>query len=336
MRVSELLSLRPADVNLEASYLTCTGKGDKQRIVPIGDEAGDVGERDTCARRGRRCSAKRTSPRLFVNARGGGPGLTRVGFWKILKGYARQAGCRHVAQPAHAAALVCDAPARTRRRPARDPDDARARRPVDDADLHARARAADAQRSTTGSIPAHETLRRSSAAGVRRGCRRRVCLRCRHVPQTLAGTRRRPAVRGAIHVHTRRSDGTGTPEEWPRPRPRAGLKFVILTDHGDGTREPARPAYRNGVLFIDAVEISTEDGHVVALGLPQTPYPLGGEARDVVEDVARLGGMSIAAHPGSPKPSCAGPTGQPVRRPRVAERRQRVARRDDGRWRARC
>ena len=41
MRVSELLSLRPADVNLEASYLTCSGKGNKQRIVPIGDEAGD-------------------------------------------------------------------------------------------------------------------------------------------------------------------------------------------------------------------------------------------------------------------------------------------------------
>ena len=31
--------LRPADVHLEASYLTCTGKGEKQRIVPIGDEA---------------------------------------------------------------------------------------------------------------------------------------------------------------------------------------------------------------------------------------------------------------------------------------------------------
>ena len=39
MRVSELLSLRPADVNLESSYLTCTGKGAKQRIVPIGDAA---------------------------------------------------------------------------------------------------------------------------------------------------------------------------------------------------------------------------------------------------------------------------------------------------------
>jgi integrase/recombinase XerD len=42
---------------------------------------------------------KRRSPRLFVNARGGGPGLTRVGFWKILKGYAKQAGITHSLSP---------------------------------------------------------------------------------------------------------------------------------------------------------------------------------------------------------------------------------------------
>jgi integrase/recombinase XerD len=91
MRVSELLSLRPADVNLEASYLTCSGKGNKQRIVPIGDEAAVWVKR--YLREGRAALlGKRSSPRLFVNAKGGGPGLTRVGFWKILKGYARQAG----------------------------------------------------------------------------------------------------------------------------------------------------------------------------------------------------------------------------------------------------
>jgi integrase/recombinase XerD len=91
MRVSELLSLRPADVNLEASYLTCSGKGSKQRIVPIGDEAADWVKKYLRESRPA-LLAKRTSPRLFVNAKGGGPGLTRVGFWKILKGYARQAG----------------------------------------------------------------------------------------------------------------------------------------------------------------------------------------------------------------------------------------------------
>ena len=80
---------------------------------------------------------------------------------------------------------------------------------------------------------------------------------------------------------------------------RAGLKFVIFTDHGDATRDPDPPHYRDGVLCIDAVEVSTSGGHVVALGLPATPYPLGGEARDVLEDIARLGGIAIAAHPGS-------------------------------------
>jgi integrase/recombinase XerD len=91
MRVSELIALRPADVNLEASYLTCTGKGDKQRIVPIGDEAARWVRQYTRDARPV-LLGKRRSPRLFVNARGGGPGLTRVGFWKILKGYAGHAG----------------------------------------------------------------------------------------------------------------------------------------------------------------------------------------------------------------------------------------------------
>lgn len=91
MRVSELVGLRPADINLEASYLTCTGKGDKQRIVPIGDEAAMWVRRYLSDARPV-LLGRRSSPRLFVNARGGGHGLTRVGFWKILKAYARKAG----------------------------------------------------------------------------------------------------------------------------------------------------------------------------------------------------------------------------------------------------
>jgi integrase/recombinase XerD len=98
MRVSELLALKPPDVNLDASYLTCTGKGDKQRIVPIGDEAATWVRKYTReARPG--LLGRRSSPRLFVNARGGGPGLTRVGFWKILKGYAKQAGLTRTLSP---------------------------------------------------------------------------------------------------------------------------------------------------------------------------------------------------------------------------------------------
>jgi integrase/recombinase XerD len=98
MRVSELIGLRPADVNLDASYLTCTGKGGKQRIVPIGDEA-VVWVRRYIREARSPLLRRRNSPRLFVNARGGGPGLTRVGFWKILRTYARQAGLKSRISP---------------------------------------------------------------------------------------------------------------------------------------------------------------------------------------------------------------------------------------------
>jgi hypothetical protein len=108
---------------------------------------------------------------------------------------------------------------------------------------------------------------------------------------------------GAYHVHTTRSDGHGDKAAVAEAAARAGLKFVILTDHGDGTRPPDPPEYIHGVLMIDAVEISTDNGHYVALDLRQTPYPLGGPGYAVLEDVARFGGFGIAAHPDSPKPS---------------------------------
>jgi len=108
-------------------------------------------------------------------------------------------------------------------------------------------------------------------------------------------------VPGAFHVHSKRSDGRSSPEEIAAAAARAGLKFVILTDHGDGTAKPMPPAYHQGVLYLDGVEVSTRGGHYVALGLPAAPYPLGGDPRDVIEDVHRLGGFGVVAHPDSPK-----------------------------------
>lgn len=108
-------------------------------------------------------------------------------------------------------------------------------------------------------------------------------------------------VAGILHVHTTRSDGRGTPDQIAAAAARAGLSFVVFTDHGDGTRVPDPPAYRSGVLCLDGVEISTTGGHYVALDMAPAPYPLGGDARDVIEDVRRLGGFGIVAHPDSPK-----------------------------------
>ena len=108
-----------------------------------------------------------------------------------------------------------------------------------------------------------------------------------------------PTITGAFHVHSNRSDGSGTVDEIADAARRAGLAFVIFTDHGDGTRPPDPPVYRAGVLCIDAVEISTGDGHYIAVGLPATAYPLAGEATAVVEDVRRFGGFGVVAHPTS-------------------------------------
>ena len=109
------------------------------------------------------------------------------------------------------------------------------------------------------------------------------------------------SVAGAFHVHTNRSDGLSSPDEIAAAAARAGLKFVVFTDHGDGTRRPDPPTYRSGVLCLDGVEISTNGGHYIALDMPPAPYPLGGDARDVVEDVKRIGGFGIGAHPDSGK-----------------------------------
>lgn len=120
-----------------------------------------------------------------------------------------------------------------------------------------------------------------------------------HFRQTLPAT----VAVGAYHIHTTNSDGAGTPDDVAESAAKAGLTFAILTDHGDGTRTPDAPRYANGVLLIDAAEISTVEGHVVALGVKTaTPYRMAGEARDVIEDIHRLGGIAIVAHPDSQRP----------------------------------
>lgn len=91
LRASELVGLRPADVDLPAQLLICRGKRDRQRVVPIGD----------AARRALAIYLERARPRLvrcaepgvlFVNARGGA--LGRRGLWRIVRARARGVGLR--------------------------------------------------------------------------------------------------------------------------------------------------------------------------------------------------------------------------------------------------
>ena len=96
LRVSELVGVRAIDLHADEHYLTCVGKGSKERIVPIGDQASEWIARYQSAAR-RELLKGRTTSRLFVNMRGGP--LSRVGFWKILKQYGRAAGLPRMLSP---------------------------------------------------------------------------------------------------------------------------------------------------------------------------------------------------------------------------------------------
>jgi integrase/recombinase XerD len=97
LRVTELLSLKAGDISLDAGYLTCIGKGDKQRIVPLGDSAADWIRRYAAGARPALLKGRK-SKWLFVNAKAGGQ-LSRVGFWKVLKEYGIRAGISREISP---------------------------------------------------------------------------------------------------------------------------------------------------------------------------------------------------------------------------------------------
>jgi len=94
LRVSELVGLRVMDMDRAAGCVRCIGKGDKERIVPIGRKAIALVERYLRDARPKLLgNAKQTNvTTLFINRRGGP--LSRVGVWKILSAYGRQAGMR--------------------------------------------------------------------------------------------------------------------------------------------------------------------------------------------------------------------------------------------------
>ena len=89
LRVSELCRLGAGDLNLSMGFLKTTGKGNKQRLVPVGKEAIQAVEQYLA--QGRRALLKGRSSRfLFVTARAGA--MTRQAFWKLLAGYGRKVG----------------------------------------------------------------------------------------------------------------------------------------------------------------------------------------------------------------------------------------------------
>jgi len=92
LRVSELIGLRVSDLDSKVGCVRCIGKGDKERIVPVGRKALVMVEKYLRDARPKLLGRLRGSPTLFVNRRG--VSLSRVGVWKILSGYGKRAGLR--------------------------------------------------------------------------------------------------------------------------------------------------------------------------------------------------------------------------------------------------
>jgi hypothetical protein len=108
-------------------------------------------------------------------------------------------------------------------------------------------------------------------------------------------------VGGAVHVHTSVSDGGGTPDDVVAAAKRAGLQFVVITDHNTVDAKPYE-GYHDGVLVIVGTELSTTAGHLLGLGIGDPVFRFSGDAADGLQDVRDLGGVSFAAHPLSPRP----------------------------------
>jgi integrase/recombinase XerD len=95
LRVSELCGLLRAEANLNAGYVRVTGKGNKTRVVPLGELAQE--RIRAYLDGGRPALDKRGVPELFLTSRG--RKMTRQGFWKLIGRHARAAGIRRAVSP---------------------------------------------------------------------------------------------------------------------------------------------------------------------------------------------------------------------------------------------
>ena len=83
LRVSELVGMKTFEANLDAGVVRIMGKGSKERLVPLGEEAVDWVKRYLADSRPRLLKKKTPSNALFVTERGGG--MTRQAFWHLIK-----------------------------------------------------------------------------------------------------------------------------------------------------------------------------------------------------------------------------------------------------------
>ncbi|MGD9637106.1 MAG: site-specific tyrosine recombinase XerD [Pirellulales bacterium] len=97
-RVSELSNLKVRDLHLEERYCLCHGKGDKQRVVPLGKKAVAAAEAYLQHERPKLAS-RQSTPSLFLLLSSRGARLRRERIWELIKRYAKLAGCTDELSP---------------------------------------------------------------------------------------------------------------------------------------------------------------------------------------------------------------------------------------------
>jgi predicted metal-dependent phosphoesterase TrpH len=95
------------------------------------------------------------------------------------------------------------------------------------------------------------------------------------------------------------SDGHIEPREAVLMAKQAGLSAIAVTDHNRpaGAREVARIAKDHDLMVVLASEVSSFNGHVLALGVAE-PIPRGLSASETIRRIEDHGGVPVAAHPG--------------------------------------
>ena len=128
-------------------------------------------------------------------------------------------------------------------------------------------------------------------------------------PRSVPGTGRR-WYRGDLHVHTVHSDGRRSPAEMVTAARGAGLDFFASTEHNTSSASLVWGRHvPEDLLVLNGEEVTTRDGHWLAVGLPAGAWidwryrSLDGELPRFLDQVRTLGGLAIIAHPSVPIPA---------------------------------
>ena len=108
---------------------------------------------------------------------------------------------------------------------------------------------------------------------------------------------------GNIHVHSTYSDGTGTVEEIAAAAEKAGLDFVIITDHEAHKGSLEKKGWYGDTLVLMDTELNRDDHHYLAFNLKEEISTQGLTPQEVINRVSQMGGFGVIAHPyekGSP------------------------------------